>query len=135
MKLKGKIFDVATNEPLFGVNIFVSDKDGKLLTPIKGTASDPDGKYILDAINTTGYVTVSSVGYETMTYPILAPTNSITQGMNFGLKQKTNELAEFTIIEEAPKPLIVKKDNKKVYAVVGICLVSFLIGTLIYKNL
>lgn len=141
MKLKGKIFDVATKEPLFGANVFVSDKDGKLLTPTKGTSSDPDGKYLLDGINTSGHITVSSVGYETMTYPILANTNAISAGMNFGLKQKSNELAEFEVIatkeeKEEPNLYVAKKArNYTPYIIGGAILAVIIIGFITYKSL
>lgn len=132
----GKITDSKTNEPLFGANVFISDKNGKLLSgnPSHGSATDPDGNYSLTDVDSDDYITISSIGYETAIFRV-----GYDEKMNYGLLPKTTQLEGFTITEERynpPTPSIARKDrNFKPYIIGGIVVLSLVGGYITYRLL
>ena len=68
MNLKGNIKDSSTKEPLFGANIYVSDIDGNVVSPPKGTTTNPDGNYLFENVNPSDFITISYVGYKPYTF-------------------------------------------------------------------
>ena len=79
MKLIGRVENDSNAELMFGANVFVSDKNGKVLSPPNGVATDPDGKYELNNVNIGDYVSVSSIGFKTATYKVPPVTMNVWQ--------------------------------------------------------
>jgi len=130
MKIIGTVVD---KQGLFGANVFVSDKNGKLLSPPNGKATDPDGKYELNNINEGDYITASSIGYATKTHQV----QDVGGVVNFVLKPTTTQLEEFTVIEEIDKPnLMARKDKRNYtpYIIGGISLLVLIGGYFTYKK-
>jgi len=58
---RGEVIDALTETPLPGATVIISDSD-----PLKGTATDPDGRFRLENVPVGRIdVQVSMVGYET----------------------------------------------------------------------
>ncbi|MCF8308073.1 MAG: TonB-dependent receptor [Bacteroidales bacterium] len=105
-KIKGRVFDAKTNEPLPFSNLLIYD------TQI-GSTSDPEGNFTFTGIE-PGYVKlkVSSVGYETkITEEIMVTTNKTTyieipmEKTSYDLEEVTIEASPFKRKEESPVSL------------------------------
>jgi len=133
MTLTGKIKD--KNETLPGANIYVSDAQGKPLSPLRGDSSDVvTGYYILENVQPTDYVTVSFVGYKKNTKKVSDLGNGEIIQHDFTLTPDTAELQEFQVIEYQDKPTPIKKENNiAIYA--GIGLLAVIVGGITYKAL
>lgn len=136
MTLTGLIKDKSGTLP--GANIFVSDANGKALTPLRGDSSDViTGGYILENVKPEDYVTVSYVGYKKNTKKVAdLGTSGNTIRYDFILQPDTAELQEFEIVEyqTQPNPTITKKDNSwLMYS--GIGLLAIIVGGITYKAL
>lgn len=105
-----------------GVNVFISDKDGNIKLPTKGTATDANGNYQLLATTLDKYITFSFVGYEKKTLPITSDK------INVELKEQSNDLEAFEVVakREENKPF----DWKTTTAIV--LLILFIVGLIIY---
>lgn len=98
-KFIGRVVDSKSSEPLAFVNIIVND--GKY-----GTATDIDGKFILNSANSITYLSFSYVGYESQKIPIDPHQKSIV----VRLVKTTYQLSEVVIIPgENPAHRIIKK--------------------------
>ncbi len=87
-KIRGKITDSETNEPLPFVNVSFIGK------PI-GTTTDFDGYYSLESQWGSDKIQASYVGYETQIKPV---QSGKSQTINFKLVSKTTQLKEVTIV-------------------------------------
>ena len=70
-------------ETLVGANIFISDKDGLVINPPKGTTTDVNGKFKLE-ISSGDYITCSFVGYKKEIKKI---SSNVAGVINFNLAQ------------------------------------------------
>ena len=91
--IKGRIYDEASGTPLQGVIISVTD-----LSPVKGTATDSAGNFILDSI-AIGRRTlkISYVSYESKTLNDIEVTAGKQVNLNIGLQEEVKTLKEVTI--------------------------------------
>ena len=139
MKIQGKVIDSTTKEPLFGVNVFISDQNGKVINPPKGVATNPDGNYSLD-VGSMQYVSASYIGYKTIT-KLNTPFTSNTQPSDFWdfkLSPQINEIAEFTVIADKDEPIdAARKDkrNYKPFIIGGLVVLALIVGVVTYKKL
>lgn len=97
MNLTGKIKD--GKEVIIGANVYVSDKNGKIILPSNGTSSDVAGGYTLRSLKPEDYVTVSFVGYGKKTIQMKSLGSGITIHYNFDIKPASTELNEFAVVE------------------------------------
>ena len=135
MNIKGRIKDSVSGEFLFGANIFISDKFGNLSNPPKASVSDPDGYFSLKGITPNigrqNYISASYIGYETKTVKITG--TSEVEIIDFSLSPKTEQIPEFQVIAEKPKPVNARmKTNNKTLIYSGIALSAILIGLGMY---
>lgn len=114
------IKDIDTREPLPFASVVVTDRKGNALpingVPVVGRKSDENGKVIIPVAIESAYITVSYVGYITITHPASDYVNDIIYLKN----KETNPLGnskEVVIKAKRPKPnkspLPVRKPNKK----------------------
>ena len=60
--VRGKVTDAETGEPVIGANIIEYDQQKRI---IKGTITDVNGYYVLNATNENSLIGFSSIGYKT----------------------------------------------------------------------
>lgn len=100
-KISGKVTEKETGEPLIGANVFVQ---GLRI----GAATDLNGDYfILNVPPGTYSLTVSMVGYETITSSNVSVIIDRTTALNFALETTSIEVNGVTIIAERP---VIDKD-------------------------
>jgi hypothetical protein len=138
MFIEGKIIDAKTKEPMFGVNVFISDSSGKIGNPPVGSPTDPDGEYFFQGGKVGDYISASYVGYKTKTKKI-----SSSSPINWELEPTAEALPEFQVIEykddppQQPIGNMARKDKKRNYTpyiIGGIALVVLIVGGIItYK--
>lgn len=103
-KVRGKITDATTGEPMPFVNVYFKG------TTV-GATSDLDGFYSLEARNATDTIVASSVGYAVARKMIL---KNRYQEINFALLPNTTNLAEVVIVAgENPAEIILRKVIEK----------------------
>lgn len=125
MKLTGKITD-SNNDAIIGANVFVSDSEGKLVNPPKGTSTDADGKYSLD-VNNGDYVTATYVGTERQTVKVVP---MLASNLDFRLTESKDASLPEVVIEA-------KRVYKKSYLnwiLIGLGLISLGTGIYLYKK-
>jgi iron complex outermembrane receptor protein len=71
-KVKGKVFDAGNNSPLLGANIAISGGGN--------TSADKDGMFTVDC-SKASVITISFIGYETVTYSIKNCSDDIKIGL------------------------------------------------------
>lgn len=142
MRLRGTIRDSKTRETLPQANVYVSDSKGKLLTPTKGTSTDFDGKFRLDDLKPSDYVSMRFVGYNTLTYKVSDLGSGVTISKEFLMQPSTAELEEFAVVEYRDKPIesaepigfgARKKRNYTPFIIGGIALVVIVGGIVTYR--
>lgn len=124
MKLTGKITD-SNGDIIIGANVFVSDSQGKLVNPPKGTSTDANGKYSLD-VKLGDYVTATYVGNERQTVKV----NSST--LDFKLTE-SKDAALPEVLIEADRVYKTKKSYLS-WFIIGLGLVSLGTGVYLYKK-
>jgi hypothetical protein len=97
-QVKGLISDKDTREGLPFADIFLSDKDGKMIERF-GVASEEDGKYVLEIplplpSEPTKYLTADYVGYGKITRPF----ERTRRTYNFRLSMPVTTLPEVVIM-------------------------------------
>ncbi|MCU7496711.1 MAG: TonB-dependent receptor [Ignavibacteria bacterium] len=101
-KVKGKVTDLQSGEPLIGANVIV---DGTS----QGGASDVNGEFQVQNLEAGVYtLRCSFIGYQTVTIENVRVNADLTTEMNFQLPAEGISVGTITII--APKPLV-NKDN------------------------
>jgi hypothetical protein len=137
----GKVVD-GQNIPIPFALVFTSDANGKPLTPSKNTQTDDNGKWKLDGLNDTDYITVRMVGLKPQTFLAKTATSIPVIGMSGVFQRvvattlKPDESANLKEIEIVspkyvpPKP----KPNYLLYTLVGGLLLLVVAGTIYYVN-
>ncbi|MGE5430956.1 MAG: TonB-dependent receptor [Syntrophomonadaceae bacterium] len=101
-KVKGKVTDLQSGEPLIGANVIV---DGTS----QGSSTDVNGEFQIQNLEAGVYVLRSSfIGYQTVTISNVRVNADLTTEMNFQLPAEGISVGTITIF--APKPLV-NKDN------------------------
>lgn len=102
-KIKGKVTDLTTDEPLIGANVLV-------IGTSFGAATDVNGSYTINNLEAGVYqVRASFVGYQTVTYSNIRVSADLTTELNFQLPGEGIELQQVNVIAE--KPLINKSST------------------------
>lgn len=101
-KIKGKVTDLQSGEPLIGANVIVEGTS-------QGGSSDVNGEFQIQNLEAGVYTLKSSfIGYQTVTISNVRVNADLTTEMNFQLPAEGISVGTITII--APKPLV-NKDN------------------------
>jgi hypothetical protein len=123
----GRVVD-EDNKPIEFATVFLSDSNGKPIQPSKNTTTDSNGRFKLDNLNDTDYITMSYVGLSNKTVSVKdainlpdAFGNAIPTILAKMVTDPAVDLAEVTVtapkINPTPKtktPVkVVKKDNTK----------------------
>lgn len=102
-KIKGKVTDVTTGEPLIGANVLV-------LGTSFGAATDVNGNYTISNLEAGVYqVRASFVGYQTVTISNVRVNADLTTELNFQLPGEGVELQQINVVAE--RPLIIKSST------------------------
>lgn len=88
-EVRGKITDKKTKEAMQGVSVSEMDADGRI---IKGASTDIEGNYILKITNPKNKVSISYVGYKTVTVNMNGRTT-----INFEMEAGSNDLEQVII--------------------------------------
>lgn len=89
--IKGKITNKKNNEPIANASVSEIDAEGRI---IKGATTDIEGNYVLKPKSTKSKISVSYIGFKTITKPIGAALT-----INFEMEQgETSELGEAVVI-------------------------------------
>ena len=120
MKIKGKITDAVTGSPVPYVNVYLSTGGGAITEHNIGTQTNDNGEYETPEIPLeNGYLTASSVGYETVT----GGFNKSIKTLNFTFEPSAATLAGVEITATPLKPASEAKPKKgfgwEVIAIVG----------------
>jgi hypothetical protein len=100
-KIKGKVTDLQTSEPLIGANVLVVGTSF-------GSATDVNGDYVISNLDAGVYeVRASYVGYQTITISNIRVNADLTTELNFELPAEGIEVGEIEVIGERP---LVQKD-------------------------
>lgn len=95
-KLKGKVTDQSTGEPLIGANVFV-------IGTSFGAASDINGDYDITNLEAGLYtVRASFVGYQTVTISNVRVNADLTTELNFELPSEDISVEEIQVVAERP---------------------------------
>ncbi len=101
-KLKGKVTDLQTGEPLIGVNVLVVGTNF-------GAATDVNGEYTINLLDPGVYeVRASYLGYKAVTTSNVRINADLTTELNFQLPPTGVEVGEVTIVAQRP---LVNKSN------------------------
>ncbi|HEX2963143.1 MAG TPA: TonB-dependent receptor, partial [Ignavibacteriales bacterium] len=101
-KIKGKVTDLQSGEPLIGANVIVEGTS-------QGGSTDVNGEFQIQNLEAGVYTLKSSfIGYQTVTISNVRVNADLTTEMNFQLPAEGISVGTITII--APKPLV-NKDN------------------------
>ena len=87
--IKGKVIDKKSKEGMQGVSVSEMDADGRI---IKGAGTDIEGNYVLKVTNPKNKISVSFVGYRTMTFDINGRTT-----INFQLETAGAEMEQVVV--------------------------------------
>jgi len=105
MKIKGRVFDSATGNPLPGTNIIINGSN-------KGTVADMFGNFSFEnLINGTYSITAQHIGYKTAEITGIIVRNGLPANLNIGMTQVVLPLNEISIIEDR-NSLILTEDKK-----------------------
>jgi len=116
MNVKGKIYSGSETLPM--ANVYISDSKGKITIPNKGTTSDIDGNYSIDA-EMSDYLTASYVGIGTKTVDISDVCSQNSCNFDFKIGGEGITLPEFTVMAKSGKV-----DWKKIALISGISILS-----------
>jgi outer membrane receptor protein involved in Fe transport len=95
-KIKGKVVDRETKEPLPGANILV---EGTTL----GASTDLNGEYVILNVPVGGYtVKATFIGYRTVTVSNVRVSVDLTTELNFDMPTEAVEIGEVSIVAERP---------------------------------
>ena len=102
-KIKGKITDLESGEPLVGANVLV-------LGTSFGAASDVNGEYIILNLDAGSYeVRASYIGYQAITISNVRVNADLTTELNFQLPVEGVSVGEVLVVSQ--KPLINKSNT------------------------
>ncbi len=105
-KIKGKVVDLQTGEPLIGANVIVVGTSF-------GAATDVKGEYIISNLDAAVYdVKASYLGYKTVTVSNVRVNADLTTELNFQLPATGVSVGEVEIV--AKRPLINKSNTNAI---------------------
>ena len=87
--VKGKVTDKKGN-PVQGASVSVLDADGRI---VGGSSSDIEGNYVIKNVNTKNKISVSNIGFKTITQNIGDKTS-----INFSMEDTQSDLQEVVIV-------------------------------------
>ena len=93
--IRGKITDRKNREPIHGASVSEVDADGRIL---KGVATDLEGNFVIKITNSKNKLSVSYVGYKTVTQGINGRSS-----INFQVEQGASADLEEAIVVAARK--------------------------------
>ncbi len=97
--VRGQLLDEVTRQPLIGAVVLI-----KSIQPPLGATSDADGKFRIPKVPAGRHIlTVSYVGYETLTIPELMVTTGKEVVLNLSLTESIRNLAEAQVIYDRKK--------------------------------
>lgn len=95
-KIKGKVVDRESKEPLPGANVLV---EGTTL----GASTDLNGEYVILNVPVGGYtVKATFIGYRTVTVSNVRVSVDLTTELNFDMPTEAVEIGEVSIVAERP---------------------------------
>lgn len=98
-KISGIVKDEETNEPLFGVNIYIAEKN-------IGAASDINGYFVILNLHPGSYKIIASmVGYRKMIFNNVKVSSGKTTNLNFNMEMQSTKLSG-EIVVSAKEPII-----------------------------
>lgn len=139
--ISGQLVD-SSNKPIEFATIYTSDSSGKPLIGSKNTQSDEKGKWSLNGIEDSDYITATIVGYNKITFPAksIVPIDLTGFGNPIRVVKKVLKEDVKTMLEETPivsKRVIYKEKKTGKYiaiASLGLLLISASV-ILLNKNL
>lgn len=97
--IKGKVFDIQTNDPLPGASVMVLKSD-----PILGTVTDADGNFSISSARLGRQsIQVSYIGYEAAIIPQIMVTSGKEVVLNIGLEPSLTEMEGILVTPEVRK--------------------------------
>lgn len=101
-RIKGKVTDLETGEPLIGANVLVVGTS-------YGAATDVNGEYLIINLSAgTVEVKCSYIGYQSITQSDVRVTTGLTNELDFQLPAEGVSVADVIVIAERP---MIQKDN------------------------
>ena len=101
-RLRGKVTDLQTGEPLIGANVMITGTSF-------GAATDVNGNYEIRNLNAGVYeVKASYVGYQSILTSNVRVTTDLATDMNFQLPSEGISVEEIQVVAERP---LIQKDN------------------------
>ncbi|KAF0152652.1 MAG: TonB-dependent receptor [Ignavibacteria bacterium] len=101
-KIKGKVVDLQTGEPLIGANVYVVGTQS-------GANSDANGDYIIHNLEAGVYtLRAAYVGYQTITLSGVRVNADLTSYVNFELPSEDIQVGTVEIVAQKP---LVQRDN------------------------
>ncbi|HEY6625598.1 MAG TPA: TonB-dependent receptor, partial [Ignavibacteriaceae bacterium] len=101
-RIKGKVTDLETGEPLIGANVLVVGTSF-------GAATDVNGEYLIINLSAgTVEVKCSYIGYQSITTSDVRVTTGLTNEVDFQLPAEGVSVADVVVIAERP---LIQKDN------------------------
>ena len=101
-RIKGKVTDLETGEPLIGANVLVVGTS-------YGAATDVNGEYLIINLSAgTVEVKCSYIGYQSITQSDVRVTTGLTNELDFQLPAEGVSVADVVVIAERP---LIQKDN------------------------
>lgn len=101
-KIKGKVTDLTSGEPLIGANVLVVGTS-------YGAATDVNGEYIILHLTAGTYeVKTSYIGYQTITQTNVRINTDLTTELNFQLPAEGISVGEVVVVSERP---LINKSN------------------------
>lgn len=111
--LKGQVTDSGTSEPVFGVNIFITELG-------RGAATDLDGNYSVENVPAGTYeVRFSYLGYVTQNIPVVI-TAGETVDVNVSLSPDLIEGEEITVLAQAAGQVAAIKQQMESNTIVNV---------------
>jgi hypothetical protein len=105
-KIKGKVTDLQSGEPLIGANVIVVGTS-------TGAATDVKGEFVINNLNAGTYTLKASyIGYQTITVSNIRVNSDLTTDMNFQLPAEGISTKEINII--AQRPLVVPSNTNAI---------------------
>ena len=105
-RVKGKVTDLQTGEPLIGANVIVV---GTSL----GAATDVNGEYVISNVEVGVYeVKASYIGYQAITFSNVRVNADLTTELNFKLPAEGVSVGEVEVV--AKRPLINKSNTNAI---------------------
>ena len=110
-RIKGKVVDVTTGEPLIGANVLVMGSSF-------GAATDVNGEYVIANLEAGTYeVRASFIGYRSITISNVRVFSDLTTDLDFNLPSEDISISEISIV--AQKPLVNKSNTNAVRVTTG----------------